>query len=106
MPLPAFVDVTAPVVLVRFPPDEVTFTLTLKVHELLAGMVAPLKLTLPDAAVAVIVPPPQVPVNPFGVATIKPVGKVSVNPTPVRAAVFVAGLVIVNVRVVLALSIT
>jgi hypothetical protein len=48
--------------------------------------------------VAVIVPPPHVPVRPFGVATTNPVGKVSLNATPVSDTVFAAGLVIVNVR--------
>lgn len=104
--MPALVEVTAPVVLVRVPPVAVTFTFTLNVHELLAAIVAPVKLTLPDAAVAVIVPPPQVPVNPLGVATTSPVGNASVNATPVSAAVFAAGLVIANVRVVLPLTIT
>jgi hypothetical protein len=48
----------------------------------------------------VIVPLPQVPVSPFGVATTNPAGKVSVKLTPLSATVFPAGLVIVNVRLV------
>ena len=41
-------------------------TLTLKLHEPLAAIVAPDRLTVPLAAVAVIVPPPHVPDNPLG----------------------------------------
>ena len=49
--------------------------------------VAPERLTLPEPATAVIVPPPQVPVRPFGVATTRPAGRVSVNATPVSEIV-------------------
>src|SRR5205814_10602755 len=74
-------------------------TFTEKLQELLAARVAPVRLTEPEPAAAVIVPPPQEPVRPLGVATTKPAGSVSVNATPVRA-VPVLGLVIVNVRLV------
>ena len=74
-------------------------TFTEKLQELLAARVAPVRLTEPEPAAAVIVPPPQEPVRPLGVATTKPEGRVSVNATPVRA-VPVLGLVIVNVRLV------
>jgi hypothetical protein len=98
-PVPAFAEVTGPVMLsyVAFGP----VTLTLMVQELLAAMAAPDKLIVPDAAAAVIVPPPHEPVSPLGVATTKfpdgsPAGSVSVNPTPVSATGFT--LVIVKER--------
>lgn len=50
-------------------------------------MEAPLKVTEPDPAVAVMVPPPQVPVRPLGVETTRPDGSESENATPVTAAV-------------------
>jgi hypothetical protein len=53
-------------------------------QEELAERVAPERLTLLDPAAAVIVPPPQVPVKPFGTATTCPDGRVSVNPTPLK----------------------
>ena len=98
-PFPALAEVTAAVVLVRLPAD-VPFTLKLNVHDALAAMLAPDKLTLLAPALAVMVPPPQVPVKPFGVATARPAGKVSVNPTPPSARVFAAGFVMVKLRVV------
>jgi hypothetical protein len=58
---------------------------------------------LPLPATAVIVPLPQLPVNPFGVATTTPAGKVSVNATPLSAT-FVFGLLIWNVSVLLVFS--
>src|SRR5262249_20413016 len=73
---------------------------TLNVHEALAASVAPARLTVPLPAVAVIVPPPHVPVSPLGVATTNPAGKVSVNATPFNA-VALFGLVMVNDNVVL-----
>jgi hypothetical protein len=101
LPVPALVDVTAPVVLVRFPVD-VPFTVTLNVHDPFAAMPAPVKVTPFDPAAAVMLPPPQEPVNPLGVATTSPAGKVSVNATPVMAAVFAAGLVMLKLRLVVA----
>jgi hypothetical protein len=46
-------------------------------------MVAPVRVRLPAPAVAVMVPPPQLPVRPFGMEISKPEGKASVKPTPV-----------------------
>src|SRR5258707_13091697 len=54
------------------------------------------KLTVPDPATAVAVPP-QVLVSPLGVATTNPAGRLSVNATPVSAMVLAAGLVMVKV---------
>jgi len=99
LPVPALVDVTALVVLVSAP-VEVPFTVTLKLHEPLAAMLAPVSDTLFDPAVAVMVPPPHKPVRPLGVATTSPAGNASVKATPERAAVFEAGFVIVKVRLV------
>lgn len=72
--------------------------MTLIAHELLVATVAPDKLTLPEPAAAVVVPP-QVLVNPFGVEITIPAGNVSVNATPVSATPFAAGLVIVKLNV-------
>ena len=77
--------------------------MTLKLHEPLAASVAPDRLTVPLAAVAVIVPPPHVPERPFGVATTKPAGNVSVNATPVRE-VLALEFVIVKLREVVPLT--
>ena len=63
-------------------------------------MVAPVK-AIPVGAVVVSVPPQTV-AEAF--ATVKPVGSVSVKATPVRATVFAAGFVIVNVSEVVAFS--
>ena len=62
--------------------------------------VAPERLTLPEPATAVIVPPPQEPVRPFGVETTRPAGRVSVNATPVSEIV-VFGLLMVKLSEVL-----
>lgn len=82
-PVPPSIDVTAPVTLFCVPP-EVPVTFAAKVHEALGASVAPARLMVPDPAVAVIVPPPQLPVSPFGAETTRPAGNVSVKPTPVR----------------------
>src|SRR5438132_14268599 len=60
-PVPPSTEVTAPVVLF-FVPAVVPATFTLKVHEVLAASVALARLMLPDPALAVIAPPPQLPV--------------------------------------------
>ena len=99
LPVPPLVEVTAPVVLL-FRPVDVPFTFTENVHEALAASVAPDRLTAPQPATAVIVPPPQVPVKPLGVATTIPAGSVSLKAMPVNATVFAAGLVIVKLRLV------
>jgi hypothetical protein len=98
-PFPPLTEVTAAVVLVILPAD-VPFTLTLKVHEPFAAMFAPDKLKLPAPELAVIVPPPQVPLRLFGVATTRPAGNVSVNPTPLNARMFADGFVTVKLKVV------
>jgi hypothetical protein len=82
-PGPVWVELTLPVVLF-FVPGVVPVTFTLKVHEALVASVAPVKLTAPDPAVAVIVPPPQLPLSPFGVETTRPAGSASAKPTPVN----------------------
>jgi hypothetical protein len=85
-PVPPSVEVTFPVVLFLVP-AVVPVTLTENVHDALAARVPPNRLTVPEPAVAVIVPAPHVPVNPFGVETTKPAGSVSLKPTPVSALV-------------------
>src|SRR5438128_1304515 len=72
-----------------------------KVHVLFIASSAPVSDIAPDPAIAVIAPPAQVPVSPFGVATSRPKGRLSVNPTPVSGTVFVAGLIKVKPSVVL-----
>lgn len=99
LPLPPLVDETTLVIFVRSP-GETPFTFTLNVHEPLAWMTAPVRLTLFDPAAAVIVPLPQDPFRPFGVATTIPEGRASVNATPVSVAVFPAGLVTVKLKLV------
>src|SRR5437899_2783648 len=71
-------------------------------QEALAASVPPDRLTEPDPAVAVTVPP-QVLVRPLGVATTRPAGRESVNATPVSPSE-VLGLLMLNVSDVLALS--
>jgi hypothetical protein len=73
---------------------------TLNWHWLFTAMVAPVN-AIPVGAVVVSVPPQTVA---EALATVKPVGSVSVNATPVKATVFAAGFVMVNVSDVVALS--
>jgi hypothetical protein len=80
-PVPPCVDVTFPVVLFWFP-AAIPVTFTENVQEVLGASVAPDRLAIFVPCVAVIVPPPQVPVSPFGVEINKPAGSVSLNPTP------------------------
>ena len=75
-------------------------TVTLNWHWPLAAMVAPVR-AIPLGAVVVRVPPQTV-AEAF--ATVSPVGRVSVNATPVRDTALAAGLVIVNVKEVVAFS--
>jgi hypothetical protein len=97
LPVPPLVELTAPLVLLKTPVvAPVTFTVT--VQDEAVAIVPPLKLMLPEPAVAVAVPT-QVPPKPFGVATTSPVGSVSVNATPASATVLAAGLVSVKVSV-------
>ena len=85
-PVPPSVEVTWLVVLFLVP-AVVPVTSTENLHALLAAIVAPASLMEPEPAVAVIVPPPQLPARLFGVETIKPTGSESVNPIPDRLVV-------------------
>ncbi len=96
LPVPPFVEVTAPVVL-RKDPATVAVTFTANVQELPAAIVAPASATLPLPDVAVIVPPPQEPDSPLGVATTNPVGNVSIKATPFNGSELAAGFVTVKV---------
>ena len=100
-PAPPSTEVTAPVVLFLVP-AVVPVTFALKVHEALAASVALARLMAPDPATAVIVPPPQLPMSPFGVETTRPAGNVSVKPTPVN--VDALGLLMVKLSEVDAFS--
>jgi hypothetical protein len=102
LPVPPFVEVTAPVVLTNAP-ARVVVTLTVTVQEELAATVPPVRLEEPEPATAVAVPP-HVFVSPFGVATTRPAGNVSLNASPVRATALAAGLVMVNESVVVPLG--
>src|SRR5437868_561389 len=99
LPVPPFVELTLPVVLVYWP-EVAPVTVMLNTHWLLAAIVAPVRL-IPVGAVVVTVPP-QMPAEAF--ATVNPVGSVSVKATPVRATALAPGLVIVNVNEVVAPS--
>jgi hypothetical protein len=85
-PVPPSVEITLPVVLF-FVPAAVPVTFTAKLQEALAASVAPERLITFVPWVAVIVPPPHVPVCPLGVETTRPAGRVSLNPTPVSVVV-------------------
>jgi len=82
-PFPPSLEVTAFVVFFCVP-EAVPATFTENEHETCADRVAIDRLTLLDPPAAVIVPPPQLPVSPFGVATTCPDGKGSVNPIPLK----------------------
>lgn len=103
-PLPASVEVTVLVTLFCMP-AAVPVTFTAKVHEAAAARLAAERLTLFEPAAAVIVPPPQLPVDPLGVDTISPDGKVSVKPMPLRE-VAVLGLERLKVSVVVPFNAT
>lgn len=83
-PVPPLIEVTLPVVLF-FVPAVVPVTFTEKVQLLFPAMVAPESETVPLPAVEVMVPPPQLPVRPFGVDITRPAGMVSVKPISFRA---------------------
>jgi hypothetical protein len=92
LPVPAFVEVTALVVLVKAPATvPVTSTNTTQAFdppETVGATVAPDMVILVDPGVAVTVPPPQfLTVRSFGENTTSPAGKVSVKETPVRVTV-------------------
>ena len=97
-PVPPSVDVMFPVVLFCVP-AAMPVTLTENVQLALAARVAPLRLIAFVPWVAVIVPPPQEPVRPFGVEITRPAGNVSLKPTPVNPAV-VLGFVMVKLKLV------
>ena len=99
LPVPPFVEVTFPVVLVNCP-AAAPVTVTLNWHWLLAAIVAPDR-AIPVGAVVVSVPPQTVA---EALATVRPVGSVSVNATPVSATALAAGLVMVKVSEVVAFS--
>lgn len=99
LPVPAFVELTVPVVFTSAPPP-VPVTFTANTQLLFAGIVPPVSEIVCEPAAAVITPAPQAPDSPFGVATTSPVGKLSVIATP-ASAVVVLGLLIVNVSEVL-----
>jgi hypothetical protein len=97
LPVPPFVEVTFPVVLV-YCPEAAPVTVTLNWHWLFTAIVAPVNV-IPVGDVVVSVPPQTVAV---ALATVSPVGSVSVNATPVSGSTFAAGLVIVNIKEVVA----
>ncbi len=68
-----------------------------KVHDPLAAIVAADKLATLLPAAAVMVPPPHVPVCPFGAVITRPAGKVSLKVTPLKLCV-VFGLLIVKLN--------
>src|SRR5262249_17722922 len=84
LPRPLWVAVT--VTLLFLTPALVPWTLTLKLHEAVAAIVPPDKLTVELPATAVMVPLPQEPESPFGVATTRPAGRLSVKATPLSAS--------------------
>lgn len=83
-PDPPSVEVTALVVLFCSP-AAVPVTFIENVHEEFAAIVPPVRLITFVPAVAVMVPPPQLPVRPLGVDITSPAGRVSVKAIPVRA---------------------
>ena len=97
LPVPPLLELTVTVLVLT--PAVVPVTLTEKVQEAPTASVAPDRLTEPDPATAVIVPPPQPPTTLGGVATTIPAGRVSVKPMPVSVAELLAGLVMVKVNV-------
>src|SRR5207244_13407265 len=83
-------------------PGGVPVTFTGKLTLAPAASEPPERLTVPEPAVAVTVPPPRLPlmrVKPLGVDTTRPAGRLSVNDSPVRL-VEPFGLVMVKVRLV------
>jgi hypothetical protein len=73
-------------------------TLALNVQEPLPARAAPDRLMLVPAGLAVIAPPPQLPVRPLGVATTTPDGRASVKLMPLNELAF--GFVMVKLRLV------
>ena len=89
LPVPPLVELTLPVVLVYWP-DDAPVTFTENVQEPLAAMLAPERLITLVPWVAVIVPPPQLPLKPLGVEISSPAGSVSLKPTPFSAVAVLA----------------
>ena len=85
--LPSSRTVTALV----FNPKLVPVTFTLKVHVAPPPTVAAVKLTSFAPGIAKMLPPPQLPVRPFGAETTRPCGSVSVKAISVRLTVFGIG---------------
>src|SRR5258708_245764 len=100
LPVPPSVEVTW--TLLFFTPAVVPCTFTETVHEALAASVPPDKLTEPEPATAVAVPP-QVLLRLLGVATTSPAGRLSVKAIPLSATV-VFGLLMVKVSDVVPFS--
>src|SRR6266849_3195130 len=99
--VPALVVETGPVEL-RYEPAVALVTLTVTVHEPLAGTVAPESATLVPLLAAVTVPPAQV-VAPLALAVFtRFAGYVSVNAAPVTAVAFGLVSVIVSTEVAFA----
>jgi hypothetical protein len=100
LPVPPSVEVI--VTELFFTPAVVPCTLTETVQEALPARVPADRLTLPDPATAVAVPP-HVLLIPLGVATIRPAGRLSVNASPVSARL-VFGFVMLKVSEVVPFS--
>lgn len=98
LPVPPLVEVTLPLVLV-YCPAAAPITVTLNWHWLLVLMFAPDN-AMPVGLVVVNVPPHT---GAVPLATVRPAGNVSLNATPASATALAAGLVMVNVRDVVAL---
>jgi len=96
LPVSPWAVVSVLVVLV-FSPAVVPVTFTEKLHEEFAARVAPDRVTKGVPAVAVMDPPPQLPIRPLGVEITKPAGRVSVNAIPVSVVV-VFGLLTVKLK--------
>src|SRR5580658_6715911 len=101
LPVPPLVEVTVTELFCG--PVVVPVTFMEKVQLAPPASAAPERLTDADLATAVMVPPPQAPVSPFGDATINPAGKLSVKATPVRVD-DAFGFVMVKLRLVLPFS--
>jgi hypothetical protein len=102
-PVPPFVELTVPVVFDTIP-DTVPVTFTTIVQVVPGVVIVPLdRLMLVDAATAVTVPP-QLLVTPGVLPTCRPLVSVSLNAIPFSAVVLAAGLVMVNVSVVVPFS--
>jgi hypothetical protein len=101
LPVPPSVEVTVTLLFLTPAVEPVTFTL--KLQEVLVARLAPLRATEVAPATAVIVPPPHVPVRPFGVATTRPAGRESVKAMPFKVTL-PAGFVIVKLSKVVPLT--